>query len=552
MCFSRYRAIFQPHRLHSIYYLAIAIVVASSMGHASAAPVSRVVPKEDMSCTGYSLPLNDVSPVMAELAQNQRLDTVVRLFVDERGALTDAIIEKSSGNPAFDLAALRASRSAICKPYSDADGKPVPVESDFTYFVANGMPPESGTVATEAAAASPASTVTLPPALQKAIDQASLQRFGVTPGSTKAEIVVRWSKKIAEDPDIRQMASASPVQPGVARLNGALTAQAALTGVLTLTTEDRARMLELTSRLLDGVPADCGGLKSLPAVMQRYMLPTLSDDDVNDYLRLSFTTLKQTARHAPTATVTEEQRQQGEQVAMGTLGLMLKSNPTGASDLTALLVNEAAMTSIQWCNATRLSQRALIETPQPFRDWAIIGRIETARKLVGIASASVMPSISRPLPSGVYSSAHPITINGVKVQTNGYIEIDHAGRITAFEQEGEGSTSIGSGCYLLAAGTATNAGLQGRILTLGVSPRGDTAYQTRAGDYDTFGILVEPAANGGMRWFFHWGGPNSTVTLNGSRNVANSSNRSSYSISGPALASPTPDQLRSMLCRADK
>jgi hypothetical protein len=154
--------------------------------------------------------------------------------------------------------------------------------------------------------------------------------------------------------------------------------------------------------------------------------------------------------------------------------------------------------------------------------------------------------------AGVYSSAHPVTIDGVKVQTSGYIEIDQAGHITAFEQEGEGPTSVGSGCYVVADGTATNAGLQERILTLGVSPLGDTAFQTRAGDYDTFGILIEPAANGGMRWFFHWGKPNSTVTIDGSRNVVNSSNQASYSISGPALASPTPDQLRSMLCRADK
>jgi len=169
--------------------------------------------------------------------------------------------------------------------------------------------------------------------------------------------------------------------------------------------------------------------------------------------------------------------------------------------------------------------------------------------LVGYAHTGFAKDVSSL--AGVYSSAHPITVNGVKVQTNGYIEIDHTGRITAFEQQGEGPASIGSGCYLLAAGSATNAGLQGRILTLGVSPRGETAYQTLAGDYDTFGILAEPASSGSMRWFFHWGPKNSTVTINGSRNVVNSSNDASYSISGPALASPTPDQLRSMICHAD-
>jgi TonB family protein len=153
--------------------------------------------------------------------------------------------------------------------------------------------------------------------------------------------------------------------------------------------------------------------------------------------------------------------------------------------------------------------------------------------------------------AGVYSSAHPVTIDGVKASTNGYVEIDQHGRITALEQENEGPASVGSGCYRLAAGTATNAGLQGRMLARGVSPRGDAVYQTVTANGDTFGILVEPAANGTMRWFFHSGHANSTVTINGTRNVVNSARESSYSISGPALASPTSAELRSMLCHAD-
>jgi TonB family protein len=153
--------------------------------------------------------------------------------------------------------------------------------------------------------------------------------------------------------------------------------------------------------------------------------------------------------------------------------------------------------------------------------------------------------------TGVYSSAHRITIDGVKVLTNGYIEIDQNGQITAFEQDNEGPASVGSGCYRLAAGTATNAGLQGRILTPGVSPRGDAVYQTLAGDGDIFGILVEPGPGGDMQWFFHWERANSTVTINGSKNVVNSVDQSSYSINGPALASPTAAQLHTMLCHTD-
>jgi TonB family protein len=153
--------------------------------------------------------------------------------------------------------------------------------------------------------------------------------------------------------------------------------------------------------------------------------------------------------------------------------------------------------------------------------------------------------------AGVYSSAHPIEINGVRTLTNGYIEIDRDGRMSAFEQDAEGADSDGGTCFRLAVGTETNAGLQSRILTRGVSPRGDPVYQTRAGDNDTFGILIEPAASGNIQWFFHSGSKNSTVTVNGSRNVVNSTKQSSYSISGPALATPTPAQLRDMLCHSD-
>ncbi|WP_322012152.1 energy transducer TonB [Paraburkholderia sp. J12] len=169
---------------------------------------------------------------------------------------------------------------------------------------------------------------------------------------------------------------------------------------------------------------------------------------------------------------------------------------------------------------------------------------------LGLASYAPVGHCSSDIASlaGVYSSAHPVTIDGVRTLTHGYVEIDRDGRITAFEQDGEGPGSIGSGCYRMADGTATNAGLQQRILTPGVSPRGDAVYQTLAGESDTFGILVKPGTNGAMQWFFHWGAANSTVTINGNTNVVSSQQGASYSISGPALATPTPEQLRGMLC----
>jgi hypothetical protein len=167
--------------------------------------------------------------------------------------------------------------------------------------------------------------------------------------------------------------------------------------------------------------------------------------------------------------------------------------------------------------------------------------------LTGVAHGQDGPDSVSSL-AGIYSSAHPVKVNGLTESTFGYVEIDSDGRITAYEQKDEGPDSIGSGCYTLASGTATNAGLQSRTLTLGTTPQGAAAYVTQAGDSDTFGILAAPAANGNRVWYFHSGRTDKSVTVIGAHNVVNADYRASYSISFPALAHPTLDELRDKLC----
>lgn len=150
--------------------------------------------------------------------------------------------------------------------------------------------------------------------------------------------------------------------------------------------------------------------------------------------------------------------------------------------------------------------------------------------------------------AGIYSSAHTVKVNSLPDPTFGYIEIDSDGRITAYEQTGEGPDSIGSGCYMLASGTATNAGLQSRTLKLGITLQGAAAYVTQAGDNDTFAILAAPAASGNRVWYFHSGRNDKSITVNGTNNLVNADYRASYSISFPALAHPTHNELRDKLC----
>jgi hypothetical protein len=151
--------------------------------------------------------------------------------------------------------------------------------------------------------------------------------------------------------------------------------------------------------------------------------------------------------------------------------------------------------------------------------------------------------------AGIYSSAHTVNVNGLKESTFGYVEIDSDGRITAYEQKDEGPDSIGNGCYMLASGIATNAGLQSRTLTLGTTLQGAAAYVTQAGDNDTFAILATPAVNGYRTWYFHNGRTDSSVTIKGTNNLVNADYQASYSISFPALAHPTHDELLDKLCQ---
>jgi hypothetical protein len=184
---------------------------------------------------------------------------------------------------------------------------------------------------------------------------------------------------------------------------------------------------------------------------------------------------------------------------------------------------------------------------QRFRAWVGLLSASLAIGLTGVAHGFDESGGVASL-AGIYSSSHPVKVNGITESTYGYVEIDSEGRITAYEQKDEGPDSIGSGCYVLASGTATNAGLQSRTLTLGTTPQGAAAYVTSAGDNDTFAILATPAPSGNRVWYFHSGRNDKSVTVSGANNVINADYRASYSITFPALAHPTHDELQDKLC----
>jgi hypothetical protein len=145
--------------------------------------------------------------------------------------------------------------------------------------------------------------------------------------------------------------------------------------------------------------------------------------------------------------------------------------------------------------------------------------------------------------SGLYSAAHPVTVEGKRVEVDAYLNIDRNGRLTAYSVPENGA---GGACYRLAAGTDTNAGLQGLLLKPATAPTGDPSFEVQAG-VDRFGILAKPSPEGNVLWYLHSDAHNNTVNVHGLRNIVTDGPHS-FSISGAPLSAPPLNILRNTSC----
>lgn len=109
--------------------MVVATTMALSIANAHAEESARYVPVRDIPCT-YQL----TETMLRELPPKP-LTAVVRVFLDASGSVQDAVVSIPSGNGTFDKAVVRASRLAVCKPFSDEHGIPVPVETNFRFAV---------------------------------------------------------------------------------------------------------------------------------------------------------------------------------------------------------------------------------------------------------------------------------------------------------------------------------------------------------------------------------------------------------------------------------
>ena len=209
--------------------------------------------------------------------------------------------------------------------------------------------------------------------LQQAIDTANLEKLGIDPGSTKAAIVERWRDRMRRDPELAPLLAKGADLGMIPTSEPRQRSQFFTDGILRLSREDRSSLFDLTEKVLDRAPPDCGGTKSTPVVMSRYLsLATMPDADVDTFLRLAYSLLKQSALHAPSAQVTAEQRTQAQAALLRSLNETLKNDPENTRLVAKAVVDPAGVTPEVWCRTMRIDLHAILAMPQPQRDWVIV------------------------------------------------------------------------------------------------------------------------------------------------------------------------------------
>ncbi len=90
------------------------------------------------------------------------------------------------------------------------------------------------------------------------------------------------------------------------------------------------------------------------AILRNPSFERTAAHDLDDYFRITYDSLKRIAENAPVATVTEAQREAARKALSGAL-----ADPVHVS-------------AEDWCSNMRNLQHALLDIPQPQRDWLLI------------------------------------------------------------------------------------------------------------------------------------------------------------------------------------
>jgi TonB family protein len=336
---------------------------SSQASTSPAAFADAIVPPHGVPCRGV-IPQYD----RAGLDKDAHGSVVITFVVNTSGGIDLALVEQSSSYQKFDDVARNAILKMTCTPYVvDGVAHRVVQHATLNFGPGTVQASSNGTPGQPASSSGEIS------------QEAALRQLGIEPGSAKAILLERWTQRVDNDPDIqRYLGTGTAHQQSASRT---MNIRFFSDGELRLTPEQRSTLIQLTMNLLDKAPPDCGGAKHEARLLTHSpQVIDLSDIDAQTYLGVRFDIVKQTALNTPLAQVTEEQRAAGNQAVMRTLRSML------AGDVAAADYVDQTVTNLKdnpppelWCTDARFLFRAILATPQPYRDWMLLGA-DTASK----------------------------------------------------------------------------------------------------------------------------------------------------------------------------
>ncbi|RKP57787.1 hypothetical protein D7S86_07595 [Pararobbsia silviterrae] len=218
------------------------------------------------------------------------------------------------------------------------------------------------------AAAAPSSLASSMDAEQKTL-LSTLENIDLGQDPAKAEVLKHWVRRVSEDRDISRMLKDNAGKPPFA------TASIYIDGMLRITPDERTALFALSADAHAAAPKTC-----VPVAQMIFANSTavgaMSAADLGQFFDVVYDMLKQSAIDVPIATITPEQRAQGQQAVNQHAQDLLKNDPQSADAIALAAVDPYSATPESRCLIQAMGNRALLATPEPYRDWAIIAQFE--------------------------------------------------------------------------------------------------------------------------------------------------------------------------------